>query len=136
MDIITSIAELPNRPAVYAIYGGKHPRRYIAYVGQAKSLRMRILQHLITQDSSIATGTSAVHLNPDYVRGIFWWVHPDFSNKDAREAAEVIAFEVLNLLSEAVEPQLGGLHSYAGTGMFEGRCVLCSKDLMQAILKF
>ena len=35
-------------------------------------------------------------LNPDKVSCIRWWLHPKFSNKAHREAAEVVAFEVLN----------------------------------------
>ncbi|HZS08215.1 MAG TPA: hypothetical protein VFD58_25495 [Blastocatellia bacterium] len=96
MDSVSSISELPNVPAVYALYGGRKRNLHVAYAGIAESLRRRITQHLITRDSSVATGTSAVHLNPDYVTEIRWWAHSDFKELSFREAAEVIAFEVLD----------------------------------------
>jgi hypothetical protein len=54
------------------------------------------MEHLVRRDSSVATGTSAAQLNPDYVTELEWWVHPRFAEQHAREAAEMVAFEVLN----------------------------------------
>jgi len=54
------------------------------------------MQHLVKRDSSIATGTSAVALNPDYVTEVRWWEHPDFSKRHVLEAAELVAFDVLD----------------------------------------
>jgi len=96
MITVSSISELPNKPAVYALYGGRKRSLHVAYVGIAESLRRRIIQHLVTRDSSVATGTSAVHLNPDYVTEIRWWEHSDFADLPFREAAEMVAFEVLD----------------------------------------
>jgi excinuclease UvrABC nuclease subunit len=62
MDL-SIISELPNVPGVYAMYGGQGRGLYVAYVGVAKQLRRRMMQHLVKRDSSIATGTSAVALN-------------------------------------------------------------------------
>jgi excinuclease UvrABC nuclease subunit len=56
---VSSISKLPNVPAVYVLFGGKERRRYVAYVGIADKLKRRIEQHLVTRDSSVATGTSA-----------------------------------------------------------------------------
>jgi len=96
MIVARNIAELPSVPAVYALYGGTSSQRYVAYVGIGASLRQRIEQHLVRRDSSIATGVSAVHLNPDRVVAVRWWEHQSFSQSDCLEAAELIAFDLMN----------------------------------------
>jgi hypothetical protein len=89
-----TLAELPNVPAVYAMHGGEG-RSYVAYVGVADALKRRVLQHLVLRDSSVTTGTTAVGLNPDHVRAVSWWEHPDFGDRVRLEAAELVAFDVL-----------------------------------------
>jgi hypothetical protein len=96
MHKIPKISELPNSPAIYALYGGKGQKKFVAYVGIADKLRQRVSQHLVRRDSSIVTGISVVSLNPDYVTGIKWWEYSDFSKRDYLEAAEVIAFEIFD----------------------------------------
>lgn len=96
MASISTISDLPNTPSVYALYGGRGRGRYIAYVGVANKLKNRIEQHLVRRDSSVATGTSAVHLNPDHVTEVSWWGHDDFSQRNVLEAAEMIAFDILD----------------------------------------
>ncbi len=93
---VRSVAELPSVPGVYGLHGGRTRATYFAYVGRTSNLRSRIEQHLIRRDSSIATGTSAVGLNPDHVKEVSWWTHPDFRDRINLEAAELIAFEVFN----------------------------------------
>jgi excinuclease UvrABC nuclease subunit len=46
MNVLHVISDLPQIPAVYAMYGGKGRGRYVAYVGIAQKLRDRIVQHL------------------------------------------------------------------------------------------
>jgi hypothetical protein len=94
MQSITSFALLPAGPAVYALYGGRG-RPYVAYVGSAGHLRSRIEQHLVRRDSSVTTGVSAVSLNPDFITEVRWWEHPSFADRAALEAAELVAFDVL-----------------------------------------
>ena len=96
MHKIPKISSLPNSPAIYAIYGGKGQRKFVAYVGIADKLRQRISQHLVRRDSSIVTGTSIVSLNPDYVTALKWWENPDFSKREYLEAAEEIAFKIFD----------------------------------------
>lgn len=91
---VTSISELPNLPAVYVLFGGKSSKRYVAYVGIADKLKRRIEQHLVTRDSSVATGTSATGLNPDFITELRWWLHPRFSDRNVLEAAELVAFDL------------------------------------------
>jgi hypothetical protein len=99
-----TIGELPDVPALYALYGGRGDHVFAAYVGITDDLRARIEQHLIRRDSSLATGTSAVSLNPDYVTEVRWWTHPTFLEPTTLEAARLIAFDV-------IEPALrGGSH--------------------------
>ena len=96
MRDFSPVYSLPNVPAVYALYSGKRRASYVAYVGIAGHLKQRIIQHLIRRDSSVATGTSAVNLNPDFVSKICWWENSDFWKADHLKAAEMVAFEVLN----------------------------------------
>lgn len=91
-----SVSELPTIPAVYAMFGGKGRGRYVAYVGIADKLKPRVAQHLIRRDSSVATGTSTVCLNPEYVTELWWWEHSDFGKRHVLEAAEMVAFDVLD----------------------------------------
>ncbi|MEK7995378.1 MAG: hypothetical protein AAB403_16370 [Planctomycetota bacterium] len=92
---ITTIGELPGSPAVYALCGGRSRNSYVAYVGIADNLRRRIIQHLVTRDSSIATRASAVGLNPDLVTEVRWWEHEQFADRASLEAAELVACAVL-----------------------------------------
>ena len=93
---LSSISEVPNVPAVYIMLSGKGRGVYVAYVGVTRRLKGRIMEHLVRRDSSVVTGASGVALNPDYVSEIRWWEHPNFDEKDALEAAELIAFDVFD----------------------------------------
>jgi hypothetical protein len=95
MKDFSPIYRLPNVPAVYAFYSGGRGPQYVAYVGIAGKLKQRIVQHLIRRDSSVATGTSAVSLNPDQLTRMEWWEHPTFDRTVNLKAAEMVAFEVL-----------------------------------------
>ena len=41
--MLSAISELPAVPAVYAMYGGRGRGLYVAYVGVAGKLRLRVL---------------------------------------------------------------------------------------------
>ena len=75
--------------------GGRGRSGDIAYVGKTGNLRRRLDQHLIKRNSSVATGTSAVVLNVDQIKEVRWWLNPEFYDDNIREAAELIAFDVL-----------------------------------------
>ena len=92
---IKCISDLPNQPGIYAMFGGRRRSQYVAYVGLGSKLRSRIEQHLVRRDSSVTTGVSAVSLNPDFITELLWWEHPEFERQDALEAAELIAFDIL-----------------------------------------
>ena len=96
MRDFSPVYDLPNAPAVYVFYSGGRGHQYVAYVGIAGRLKQRIIQHLIRRDSSVATGTSAVNLNPNHIISISWWEHAGFKNTVNLKAAEMVAFEVLN----------------------------------------
>ena len=44
----------------------------------------------------MTTNTSAVVLNVDYITEVMWWEHPDFEKRYILEAAELVAFDVLD----------------------------------------
>lgn len=90
-----TIAQLPNVPAVYALYGEQNRGLHVAYVGLATKLKSRIMQHLVTRDSSVTTGVHAVSLNPEYVTKVEWWEYPEFVDLFVLAAAELVAFDVL-----------------------------------------
>jgi hypothetical protein len=77
------------------MYGGRGSSAYVAYVGLADVLKRRVRQHLVNRDSSVVTGVSAVSLNPDLVTEVRWWEHPDFADRRVLQAAELVAFDIL-----------------------------------------
>ena len=105
---VKTFSEIPNVPAVYALCGRAtlHRGTYIAYVGHTDHLRTRINDHLIARKTTIITGLSAVGLNPENVMEVLWWEHPSFSKRTIREAAELVAFEVLNPALRSLAPEL------------------------------
>ena len=94
VEKISFISNLPNSPAVYVMYGGRGRSSYVAYVGVTRVLKNRIIEHLIKRDRSVATGTTAVVLNPDFVTELKWWECSEFSNWQFLQAAELVAFDV------------------------------------------
>jgi hypothetical protein len=96
LEVVTRFADVPRRPAIYALYGGRPKQAWVAYVGIAGNLRQRLVQHFERRDSSIVTGVSAVGLNIDAVTYVEWWESQDFNDRTRLRAAEVIAFEVLD----------------------------------------
>ena len=94
VEKINSISGLRNSPAVYAFYGGRGRSSYVAYVGVTRVLKSRVIEHLVKRDRSVATGTTAVVLNPDFVTEVKWWEYPEFSDWKYLQAAELVAFDV------------------------------------------
>jgi hypothetical protein len=92
----TDISKVPNTPAVYAMFGGRGTNAFVAYVGIAEKLKQRLVQHLVRRDSSVVTGVTAVGLRPEFVAEVRWWSVPDFAERAVLEAAELVAFEVLD----------------------------------------
>jgi hypothetical protein len=95
MKDFSPIYNLPSIPAVYAFYSGGRGPQYVAYVDIAGKLKQRIVQHLIRRDSSVATGASAVSLNPDQLTRLDWWEHPSFAKTVNLKAGEMVAFDIL-----------------------------------------
>ena len=86
-----SLSEIPKQPGLYIL---RDRNGEVAYVGISKDVRSRIDQHLNRRDSSISIGVSTTMLNPDFVTKVEWWIRDVFSEKDVREAAELIAFDI------------------------------------------
>jgi hypothetical protein len=115
--VAISLAEVPNRPGIYALYGGNENEA--AYVGQAGKLRERLTQHLIRRDSSVTTGASVASLNPDLVRLVTWWTDERFDGPAVLDAAELVAFKILNpVLRSRGRPKSRGV-MLAGESGFE-----------------
>ena len=93
---VTRWMEVPRTPALYAMFGGETGRTWVAYVGIAGNLNSRLIQHFVRRDSSVVTGTSAVGINVEHVRHVEWWESDLLVDDNARHAAELIAFEVLD----------------------------------------
>ena len=87
------LKDAPELSGVYCLYEKKNEP---VYVGLSGNLRQRLSEHFVRKDSSITTGTSAVSLNTDYVTRIAWWLSVDFVDRLVLEAAELVAFEILN----------------------------------------
>jgi hypothetical protein len=116
-NTVSSVSELPNRPAVYALLGGRGRTLHVAYVGIAERLKVRITQHLVTRDSSVSTRTSAVGLNPDLVSEVRWWEHAEFADRNILVAAELVAFDVLDpVLRSRGATQAAARNLYADEG--------------------
>ena len=103
--IVSYLNDLPNEPTIYLFVGIKEKifSAYktnedidYAYIGESSNLKARVNQHLFKHDTSVTTGTSTACINPDYVKEVWWWEHPKFSDDNFRKAAELIATEVRN----------------------------------------
>jgi len=104
--------QVPKKSGVYALCAGIGKNKYIAYVGMAKNLRQRLLQHLVRRSSSIVTGVSAVSLNPDKITEVRWWLlPPEYSNY--LHEAEIVAFDVLNPVLRSRAPVSAPVHFIA-----------------------
>ena len=95
-----SFDETDNLPQDPGIYGLKSPtdvkKGSYSYVGSSGKIKDRVQQHLLKRNSSVTTGASATSLNPDKIAECDWWCHKTFVDKKSREAAELIAFEILD----------------------------------------
>lgn len=138
--IVQRISGVPNAPAVYALLGGARTASYVAYVGVADNVRARLEQHFVHRNSSAVTGTSAVALVPGNVTEIRWWEDPSFADRVHLEAAEIVAFEVLepvlrsrghvqaNARQLAREPETAARFAALFRGPATGRVVLPTLD--------
>lgn len=89
-----SVSQLPDRPGIYALCGGRKQSLYVVYVGAANSIKQRITQHLVRRDSSVVTGVAAASLNPELITEVRWWENALFEDRVYLEAAELIAFDI------------------------------------------
>ena len=95
MRDFSALKTVPKKPGLYCLLGEEGRSTFNAYVGISGDIRGRLEQHLIRRDSSTATGVKAAALLPDHVRGAIWWVAPEFDDVVTREAAELVAFDLL-----------------------------------------
>ena len=88
-----SFTSIPKAAGIYAMYDRNGD---VAYVGLSTNLRNRIEDHMRFRNTSVSTGVSTTVLNPDKVKHICWWLNSRFLDKAYLEAAEVVAFKVLD----------------------------------------
>ena len=96
MRSFDEIKHLPQFPGIYGFKGPNDIQDNYSYIGISNKLRGRASQHLLKRDSSVATGASAISLNPDKIAECHWWIHESFGAREYLEAAELIAFERFN----------------------------------------
>ena len=96
MRSFDEIKHLPQFPGIYGFKGPNDIQDNYSYIGLSNKLRERVSQHLLKRDSSVATGASAISLNPDKISECHWWIHESFGAREYLEAAELIAFERFN----------------------------------------
>ena len=118
--VATTLSQVPNVPAVYALYGGRGRTSHVAYVGVTDKLRQRISQHLVRRDSSVVTGVSVVSLDPNLVREVCWWEHSSFAHPTHVLAAESIAFDVLEPILRSRDAVEAGSRALAADAAFAG----------------
>ena len=88
-----SLDAIPSEPGIYAMYDRNNKA---AYVGESGDLHQRIKDHMVNRDSTAVTRLSPTMLNPDYVSHICWWqCDSEFDDRVNRQAAELVAFDVL-----------------------------------------
>jgi len=97
-----SIWELPEVPAVFALYGG--PR--LVFLGLAHSLLERIIEQFVVPN--LRPASSALFMQPGYLNEIRWWEHPEFADSDVARAAEFVASDVLEPLLSSRRPTTSG----------------------------
>lgn len=112
-------SDVPKCAGIYALCAGRGKAMYVAYVGTAKNIKQRIVQHLLRRDSSIVTGTSAVSLNPDKVSEVRWWVNKEFDG--FMQEAELVAFEVLQPVLRSRQKKSPPVHYIASKKSFANR---------------
>lgn len=95
MRDFSDLSRVPREPGMYCLLGREGRGTYDAYVGISNNIRSRLEQHLVRRDSSISTGVSAATLQPDHVVGVVWWIDDVFHGAAHLEAAELIAFEII-----------------------------------------
>ena len=73
-----SFDEVKHLPQLPVINGFKRPNNIqdnYSYIGLSNKLRESVSQHLLKSDSSVATGASAISLNPENIAECHWRIH-------------------------------------------------------------
>jgi hypothetical protein len=101
---VTSIWDLPDVPAVYALYGRSAERERLLFVGVAESLFERLLEQLVIPSLHFRTPGAGMFMQPGYVGEVRWWEHERFASSEALRAAEFVASELLGPLFTSRRP--------------------------------
>ena len=80
-----SFDEIKHPPQFPGIYGFKRPNNIqdnYSYNGLSNKLRESLSQHLLKSDSSVATGASAISLNPENIAEYHWRINESFGIRE------------------------------------------------------
>ena len=102
MDFVNNVTLVknPQNNCIRAVYGAIR-QKWLALGQRSMSTDGAILlTGWPLNDESFywgATGTAAVGINPDYVTGLKWWEHKQFTKGAVLQAAELVAVDALDL---------------------------------------
>jgi hypothetical protein len=105
---LTSVWQLPDVRAVYALYGASGEELRLVFLGFAESLLERVVEQLVVPSLRPQAPSAILFMQPGYVREIRWWEHPRFEELDALRAAEFVASELLLPLLSSRRPSSAG----------------------------
>jgi hypothetical protein len=101
---LTSVWQLPDVRAVYALHGASADELRPVFFGFAESLLERVVEQLVVPNLRPRPPFAILFMQPGYVREIRWWEHPRFEDLDALRAAEFVASELLMPLLSSRRP--------------------------------
>ena len=90
-----SFSKVPEKPGIYALYDGFLGNKCV-YVGKSGNIKNRIRDHLILRISTVTAGFTATSINVENLTRVRWWTDEKFGDGDYLDAAETLAFQILN----------------------------------------
>jgi hypothetical protein len=105
---LSSVWQLPEVRAVYALCGDAGDEARLIFVGFAESLLERTVEQLVVSDLRSRSPSATLFMQPGYVRELRWWEHPRFAAAEALRAAEFVASDLLHPLLSSRRPSSAG----------------------------
>jgi len=90
-----SFSKVPEKSGIYALYDGFLGNKCV-YVGKSGNIKNRIRDHLILRISTVTAGFTATSINVENLTRVRWWTDEKFGDGDYLDAAETLAFQILN----------------------------------------
>jgi hypothetical protein len=89
---------------VYVLYGVDDAELVTVFVGIADDLRTRVVEQLVVRDTIGAHTDHRLPIDATYLDQLWWWEHPDFSDRDLLRAAELVASNRLQPMLQSRMP--------------------------------